>query len=105
MPYRSTTDVGSWCSHDRLRRGGVKSQSFPGNRLAVLPGVERLRKWPKFALHGGTAALHRESQSPCSRAIMGQLAIGAGFHTFLRRAVFYLFLTHFPYAILMSFMT
>jgi preprotein translocase subunit SecG len=36
---------------------------------------------------------------------MGQLAIGAGFHTFLRRAVFYLFLTHFPYAILMSFMT
>ena len=67
--------------------GGVKTQSFPGNRWAVLPGVERLRKWPKFAFHWGTAALHRESQSPCCQAIMGQLSIGAGFHTFLRRAV------------------
>ena len=66
--------------------GGVKTQSFPGNRWAVLPGVERLRKWPKFAFHWGTAALHRESQSPCCQAIMGQLSIGAGFHTFLRRA-------------------
>src|ERR1019366_2017669 len=52
------------------------------------PGVERLRKWPKFAFHWGTAALHRESQSPCCQAIMGQLSIGAGFHTFLRRAAF-----------------
>ena len=68
--------------------GGVKTQSFPGNRWAVLPGVERLRKWPKFAFHWGTAALHRESQSPCCQAIMGQLSIGAGFHTFLRRAAF-----------------
>ena len=67
--------------------GGVKTQSFPGNRWAVLPGVERLRKWPKFAFHWGTAALHRESQSPCCQAIMGQLSIGAGFHTFLRRAI------------------
>jgi hypothetical protein len=73
---------------ERPRGEGVKSQSFPGNRLAVLLGVERLRKWPKFAFHGGTAALHRESQPPCRRAIMGQLSIGAGFHTFLRRAVF-----------------
>ena len=54
--------------------------------MAVLLGVERLRKWPKFAFHGGTAALHRESQPPCRRAIMGQLSIGVGFHTFLRRA-------------------
>src|ERR1035441_2487256 len=67
-------------------RGGVKSQSFPGNRWAVLPGVERLRKWPKSAFNGATTAIHRESQSPCCRAIMGQLSIGAGFHTFLRRA-------------------
>src|ERR1039458_2837909 len=50
--------------------GEVKTRSFPGNRWAVLPGVERLSKWPKLAFHGGTVALHRESLSLCRQAIM-----------------------------------
>jgi hypothetical protein len=53
----------------------------------VLPGVERLAKWPKLAFHGGTAVLHRESLSLCRQAIMGQISIGVGSHTFLRRAL------------------
>src|SRR5450759_4317517 len=65
----------------------VKSQSFPGNRWAVLTGVERLAKWPKPAFHGETAVLYRESLSFWRQSIMGQQSIGAGFHTFLRRAI------------------
>ena len=52
----------------------------------MLPGVERLSKWPKLAFHGVTAVPHQESLSSCRQAIMGQRSIGAGFHTFLRRA-------------------
>src|ERR1019366_3784900 len=66
--------------------GEVKIRSFLGNRWAVLPGVERLSKWPKLAFHGVTAVPHQESLSSCRQAIMGQRSIGAGFHTFLRRA-------------------
>ena len=69
-------------------RGMAESQSFPGDRWVVLPGVERLRKWPKTAFHRATTAIHRESRSPNCRGITGQLSIGGGFHTFLRRAVF-----------------
>src|ERR1017187_6733552 len=67
--------------------GEVKIRSFLGNRWAVLPGVERLSKWPKLAFHGVTAVPHQESLSSCRQAIMGQRSIGAGFHTFLRRAI------------------
>src|ERR1019366_5589176 len=66
--------------------GEVKTRSFLGNRWAVLPGVERLSKWPKLAFHGVTAVPRQESLSSCRQAIMGQRSIGAGFHTFLRRA-------------------
>src|ERR1017187_4753109 len=67
--------------------GEVKIRSFLGNRWAVLPGVERLSKWPKLTFHGVTPVPHQESLSSCRQAIMGQRSIGAGFHTFLRRAV------------------
>src|SRR5450759_2994340 len=67
-------------------RGRAESQSFPGDRWVVLPGVERLRKWPKTAFHRATTAIHRESRSPNCRGIMGQLSIGGGVHTFLRSA-------------------
>ena len=79
-------EAGTLCDH--LSWGRAKSQSFPGHRWVVLPGVERLRKWPKTAFHRTTTAIHRESRSPSCRAIMGQLSIGGGFHTFLRRANF-----------------
>src|ERR1035438_5051862 len=78
-------EAGTLCDH--LSRGRVKSQSFPGNRWVVLPGVERLRKCPKSAFHRATTAIPWERQSPCCRAIMEQLSIGGGVHTFLRRAL------------------
>ena len=74
----------------------IKGWSFPGNGWAVFTGVERLAKWRKLAFHAESAVLTRNRYPSDRQAIIGQLSIGAGFRTLLRRACFSVATPHPP---------
>src|ERR1039458_3564927 len=69
--------------------GGERASRFQETVGLCFPAWNASVSGPKPAFHRATTAIHWESQCPCCWAIMGQLSIGAGFHTFLLRAHFH----------------